>query len=57
MIDGFWWEFNALISRTSFKFSQLPINHRVREFGIAKTLIISKLPSVGLHHISKLFKL
>ncbi len=57
MIDGFWWEFNALISKTKFKYFQLPINHRVREFGIAKTLIISKLPSVGLHHILKLLKL
>ncbi len=57
MIDGFWWEFNALISKSDFKYYQLPINHRVREYGIAKTLILSKLPSVGLHHLLKLFKL
>lgn len=57
MIDGFWWEFNALISKTNFRYHQLPIRHRVREFGIAKTLVLSKLPSVGLHHIVKLLKL
>ena len=57
MIDGFWWEFNAIISRTKYKITQLPINHRVREFGVAKTLILSKLPKVGLHHLIKLIKL
>jgi dolichol-phosphate mannosyltransferase len=57
MIDGFWWEFNALISRSKFKITQLPINHRVREFGVAKTLILSKLPKVGWHHLVKLIKL
>ena len=57
MIDGFWWEFNALFSKHNLSRKELIINHRLREFGDVKTLKVSKLPKVGFHHLIKLFKL
>ena len=43
---GFWWEFQARISKKGLKVVEMPVEHRVRSEGKTQVYLLRKLPKL-----------